>query len=62
MDNVQQLCQQLKSVGLKGRFQSQICNKSIGMGTTTGDVKISPVIWQMLLHWGFEVTKPVGEA
>lgn len=60
-DDARQLGRQLKSAGLKGRFRSQICNKILNAGTTAGDVKISPVIRQTLLHWGLEVTEDVLE-
>eukprot|EP00571_Detonula_confervacea_P005232 CAMPEP_0172329848 /NCGR_PEP_ID=MMETSP1058-20130122/61099_1 /TAXON_ID=83371 /ORGANISM="Detonula confervacea, Strain CCMP 353" /LENGTH=363 /DNA_ID=CAMNT_0013047041 /DNA_START=381 /DNA_END=1472 /DNA_ORIENTATION=- len=60
-DDSRQISRWLKSAGLKGRFRSQLCNKINAAGTTAGDVKISPVIRQTLLHWGLEVTEDVLE-
>lgn len=60
-DDTRQISRWCKSAGLKGRFRSQLCNKVIAAGTTAGDVKISPVIRQTLLHWGLEVTEDVLE-
>jgi len=60
-DDARQMSRWCKSAGLKGRFRSQLCNKIIAAGTTAGDVKISPVIRQTLLHWGLEVTEDILE-
>jgi len=60
-DDARQISRWCKSAGLKGRFRSQICNKIIAANTTCGDVKISPVIRQTLLHWGLEITEDVVE-
>merc|ERR1712127_420326 len=60
-DDARQIGRWTKSAGFKGRFRSQLCNKVIAAGTTAGDAKISPVIRQTLLHWGFEVTEDVLE-
>jgi hypothetical protein len=60
-DDARQISRWLKSAGPKGRFRSQLCNKIIAAGTTCGDVKISPVIRQTLLHWGLDVTEAVLE-
>lgn len=60
-DDTRQISRWLKSAGLKGRFRSQLCNKILAAGTSAGDVKISPVIRQTLLHWGLEVTEDVVE-
>lgn len=60
-DDPRQISRWRKSAGLKGRFRSQLCNKIVAAGTTAGDVRISPVIRQTLLHWGLEVTEDVVE-
>jgi len=60
-DDERQISRWLKSAGPKGRFRSQLCNKIFaagGMGHV-GDVKVSPVIRQTLLHWGLEITEHV---
>jgi hypothetical protein len=60
-DDARQIGRWCKSAGLKGRFRSQLCNKIIAAGAAAGDVKISPVIRQTLLHWGLEITDDVLE-
>jgi hypothetical protein len=60
-DDERQISRWLKSVGPKGRFRSQLCNKILAQGgmTRVHDFKISPVIRQTLLHWGLEITEDV---
>jgi hypothetical protein len=58
-DDARQISRWLKSVGPKGRFRSQLCNKILAAGTTHDDKLISPVIRQTLLHWGLEITADV---
>jgi len=55
-DDERQISRWAKSAGFKGRFRSQLCNKILAANTKFDDPKISPVIRQNLLHWGFEVT------
>jgi hypothetical protein len=55
-DDDRQISRWSKSAGPKGRFRSQLCNKVIAADTTYDDPKISPVIRQNLLHWGFALT------
>ena len=60
-DDARQISRWCKSAGLRGRFRSQICNKILAAGTSSGDDKISPVIRQTLLHWGLEITEDIVE-
>lgn len=60
-DDGRQISRWMKSVGEKGRFRSQLCNKIFAAGgfSHVSDVKISPVIRQTLLHWGLEITEDI---
>lgn len=60
-DDLRQISRWSKSVGPKGRFRSQLCNKCIVANTHAGDISISPVIRQTLHHWGFELTPELLE-
>ena len=41
---------------INGRFRRRLMNMIIKKGTRYNDYKISPVIRQVLLHWGYELT------
>lgn len=62
-DDERQISRWMKSVGSKGRFRSQLCNKIIATNNATNidDIKVSPVIRQTLLHWGLTITSNVME-
>ena len=55
-DDVRQISRWSKCAGEKGRFRSQLSNKCLAADTDASDAKISPVIRQTLLHWGFNLT------
>ena len=55
-DDERQIDRWRKCAGPTGRFRSQLCNLIIKNGAEPDDERISPVIRQSLLHWGFEVT------
>lgn len=56
-DDERQIGRWLKLTGPKGRFRITLMNKIIKKGTTYNDYSVSPVIRQVLLHWGYELTK-----
>lgn len=60
-DDARQISRWLKSVGPKGRFRSQLCNKILAASASHDDRSISPVIRQTLQHWGLEITPEVLE-
>jgi len=60
-DDERQIGRWARSAGPKGRFRSQLCNKCISSNAKADDVRISPVIRQTLLHWGFELTEETLE-
>ena len=56
-DDERQIGRWLKLAGPRGRFRRTLMNKIIKHNTTYNDYSISPVIRQVLLHWGYELTK-----
>jgi hypothetical protein len=56
-DDERQIGRWLKLAGPNGRFRRTLLNKIIKEGTTYDDFSISPVIRQVLLHWGYQLTK-----
>jgi hypothetical protein len=56
-DDERQIDRWLKLAGPSGRFRRTLMNKIIKNNTTYDDYSISPVIRQVLLHWGYELTK-----
>jgi hypothetical protein len=56
-DDERQIGRWLKLAGPNGRFRRTLMNKIIKEGTTHDDFSISPVIRQVLLHWGYQLTK-----
>ena len=56
-DDERQIGRWLKLAGPNGRFRRTLMNKIIKEGTTYDDFSISPVIRQVLLHWGYQLTK-----
>ena len=43
--------------GPKGRFKNNLMNKIIKSGKSFNDQSVSPVIRQVLQHWGYKLTK-----
>ena len=43
--------------GPKGRFKNNLMNKIIKSGKSFNDPSVSPVIRQVLQHWGYKLTK-----
>ena len=56
-DDERQIGRWLKLAGPKGRFRRTLMNKIIKKGTTHDDISVSPVIRQVLLDWGYQLTK-----
>ena len=56
-DDERQIGRWLKLAGPNGRFRRTLMNKIIKKNTTYDDFSISPVIRQVLLHWGYQLTK-----
>lgn len=56
-DDTRQIGRWLKLAGPKGRFRRTLMNKIIKNNTTYNDFSVSPVIRQVLLHWGYQLTK-----
>ena len=56
-DDERQIGRWLKLAGPNGRFRRTLMNKIIKEGTTYDDFSISPVIRQVLLDWGYQLTK-----
>ena len=56
-DDARQIGRWLKLAGPNGRFRRTLMNKIIENSTTYDDFSISPVIRQVLLHWGYQLTK-----
>ena len=56
-DDERQIGRWLKLAGPNGRFRRTLMNKIIKERTTYDDFNISPVIRQVLLHWGYQLTK-----
>jgi hypothetical protein len=55
-DDERQINRWLKLAGPNGRFRRTLMNKIIKEGSTYDDFSISPVIRQVLLHWGYQLT------
>ena len=55
-DDERQINRWLKLAGPNGRFRRTLMNKIIKEGSTYNDLSISPVIRQVLLHWGYQLT------
>ena len=56
-DDERQIGRWLKLAGPNGRFRRTLMNKIIKKNTTHDDFTVSPVIRQVLLHWGYQLTK-----
>ena len=56
-DDERQIKRWLKLAGPKGRFRISLMNKISKQGKEFNDYSVSPVIRQVLLHWGYELTK-----
>ena len=56
-DDERQIGRWLKLAGPNGRFRRTLMNKIIKKDTTYNDFSVSPVIRQVLLHWGYQLTK-----
>ena len=56
-DDERQIGRWLKLAGPNGRFRRTLMNKIIKKDTTYDDFSVSPVIRQVLLHWGYQLTK-----
>jgi len=56
-DDERQIGRWSKLAGPNGRFRSRLMNEIIKKGKRFDDTSVSPVIRQVLLHWGYELTK-----
>ena len=55
-DDERQIKRWLALAGPSGRFRRTLMNKIIKKNTRYNDHTVSPVIRQVLLHWGYELT------
>ena len=55
-DDERQIKRWLALAGPNGRFRRRLMNEIIKKNTRYNDYTISPVIRQVLLHWGYELT------
>ena len=55
-DDRRQIDRWLKLAGPNGRFKKRLINMIKKKGTIYNDYEVSPVIRQVLLHWGYELT------
>ena len=58
-DDKRQIQRYNSATGPTGRFRTQLLNKILSAGTTVDDRNISPVVRQVLWHWGFQPTKEI---
>ena len=56
-DDRRQIDRWLKLAGPKGRFRRNLMNKILKSGKKYNDKSVSPVIRQVLQHWGYKLTK-----
>ena len=56
-DDKRQIDRWLKLAGPNGRFRRRLMNEIIKKGKEYNDSSVSPVIRQVLLHWGYQLTK-----
>ena len=56
-DDERQINRWLKLAGPNGRFRRRLMNEIIKKGKKYDDPSVSPVIRQVLLHWGYELTR-----
>jgi len=56
-DDERQIKRWIKLAGPNGRFRRRLMNEIIKKGKAYNDISVSPVIRQVLLHWGYELTK-----
>jgi len=56
-DDKRQIDRWKKIAGPNGRFRRRLMNEIIKRGKNYDDPTVSPVIRQVLLHWGYELTK-----
>jgi len=56
-DDERQIDRWLKLAGPNGRFRRRLMNEIIKKNKKYDDPTVSPVIRQVLLHWGYELTK-----
>lgn len=61
-DDARQVDRWLKGQGPKGRWRIQLMNKIVKSRAKFDDSKVSPVIRQVLLHWGYELSSADLEA
>ncbi len=55
-DDERQIGRWLKLAGPNGRFRKRLINMIKKKNTSYDDEKVSPVIRQVLLHWGYQLT------
>lgn len=56
-DDKRQIDRWLKLAGPRGRFRTNLMNKIIKSGKAYNDKSVSPVIRQVLQHWGYKLSK-----
>jgi hypothetical protein len=61
-DDARQIKRWAACAGAKGRWRNQLCGKVFSANAAHSDVRVSPVMRQTLLHWGYELTEADYEA
>eukprot|EP00127_Corallochytrium_limacisporum_P000916 Clim_evm12s32 gene=Clim_evmTU12s32 len=56
-DDGRQIARARGVISDSGRFRNQLINKCHASGKSFDDTSVSPVIRQVLLHWGYELTE-----
>ena len=56
-DDERQISRWSKVCGEKGRWRTNLIAKVVAAGAAFDDPKVSPVVRQTLLHWGYELTQ-----
>lgn len=56
-DDERQIKRWSKLAGPNGRFRRRLMNEIIKQGKEYNDASVSPVIRQVLLHWGYQLTQ-----
>jgi hypothetical protein len=61
-DDERQISRSNGVAGKKGRFRNQLIGKCSRAGKAFDDISVSPVIRQVLQHWGYTLTKKDADA
>ena len=56
-DDARQVSRWLKCAGPRGRWKNNLISKIAKAGKSYDDISVSPVVRQVLQHWGYQLTK-----